>query len=784
MRILRRKMLRDVWQIRWRALAVTLTVAAGVGIYAGIGMAIISGFHTRDVLFQRMRFADLEVQFLPEDVANIPDLSRVPGVRGLERRLILPGAVLLAGDTRISGTIVFLETAEPTLDALELIEGGPVRPHDFESAVIERSLATFHGVRVGDRVRVQVGEKLYESRVDGVALSPEYLITTANPEYLVPEKGSVGVVFTSLERVSDALGFTMVNDLLLRFEPGADPRTVRDAVMARLGRLNLERVIPKTQHFIWRFLQLELEAFQVYAPSIVLTLGVLSFVLTLITVNRLVLEQRTEIGALLALGYGRGQVLRAYLTVGLLLGAAGGLIGMGLGFVFRDLFARTYARGIGMPEIITVVAPGVLATGLVAAVLGTVAASAVPVWRLLRLPPQAIIRDLARDGVGAGRWMRRVFASMAILPLPVRFGVRNMLRRPGRTVSTIVAIGFSLGVSIAYVMSVTSALQTTELVFAREGWDLAVDFLYPVALEEVKPIRSLPGVAKVEPYFRRFAELGIGDRYESAGILGIHPDSGMKRTLVKAGRFLSGRPDELIVSQDLARRLGVRVGAHVTVRIRSGRDLPFRVVGISGEIIPAQIMMSFRQAQAITDFEDTATGVYVATSGPAPGLPASLAGLEYVAKVTSKAGVAAAFRKLTAALLDLVYLASGVGVVVAMLFIVMSVNFAISERQVEYATFKCLGYGGGRLATTILAQAFGEGGLAALVSIPVGIGLAMYLNARMSEARHEVISTFHAGDVARVLVTAFTLIPLAAAPGLRMLNQLNLARVLGTRSIE
>ena len=43
----------------------------------------------------------------------------------------------------------------------------------------------------------------------------------------------------------------------------------------------------------------------------------------------------------------------------------------------------------------------------------------------------------------------------------------------------------------------------------------------------------------------------------------------------------------------------------------------------------------------------------------------------------------------------------------------------------------------------VLAQAFGEGGLlAALVSIPVGIALAIYLNARVSQARHRVFKSF------------------------------------------
>src|SRR5262245_43601222 len=152
MRLLTRKMFRDLWHIRWRCVVVVLTVASGVGIFAGVGMAINTGFHTRDVLLDRMHFADLEVQFLPEDVENLPDLATIPGVRVIERRLMLPGTVSMPDGTRLNGVLVLLESADPALNTLELVEGSPLRPHDFESAVVERSLVTLHGFKRGGRI--------------------------------------------------------------------------------------------------------------------------------------------------------------------------------------------------------------------------------------------------------------------------------------------------------------------------------------------------------------------------------------------------------------------------------------------------------------------------------------------------------------------------------------------------------------------------------------------------------------------------------------------------------
>ncbi|MFQ5897434.1 MAG: FtsX-like permease family protein [Candidatus Methylomirabilia bacterium] len=784
MRTLTLKISRDFWKIRWRALTIVLTVACGAGIFTGIEMAIDSLFNTRNVLFNRMHFADLEVQFLPEDVANLPGLTGIPGIRTVERRLILPGTVLLGDNRRILGTLVFLETPEPTVNSLELVAGTRIQADDFESAVIERSLALYHGFKVGDRLRVQVGEKIYESRIEGVALSPEYLVTTANPDYVIPEKGAMGVVFANLARVSDSLGFTMVNDLLFRFEPAADPRVVTDAVVERLGRLNLERVMPKEEHFIWKFLQIDLEAFRIYTPSIILILGALAFILTLITVNRLVQEQRKEIGGLLALGYRKGQVVWAYLTTGALLGGAGALISMPLAFLFRNLFAQIYANAMGVPDVVYVVEPQLMAVGFAAAILITAAATALPIIRMIRLTPQAIIREPVHVGLVSRGWIQSAFTRMGALPTPVRFGVRNMFRRPWRTLSTVLAIAFSLGVSLAYMVAMTSMLETIRVVFEGERWDLAVDFLYPVFLEDLEPIRSLPGVARVEPYFRRFVEVGANGRYEGAGILGIHPETGMKRTMIKEGRFLSGAPDEVLLSQDLARRLQVGVGDRVTVRIRRGEEYPFHLVGISAEIVLSQVMMPFRRAQVITNFKDEGTGAYIETAGPAPDLPAALTHLDYVAKVTTKEGLVAAFQQLMGEMMGIVYMAAGVSIFVAMLFIFTSVNFVITERGAEYATFKSLGYSQRRLRAVILTEALGQGGLAAILSIPVGVGLAVFLNARMSQAWYEVINIFRVFDFIGVLGAAIAVMPISAYPGLRMIDRLNIAHAIRTRIIE
>ncbi len=96
MKKLKVKAWRDLYRMKWRALAIVMTIASAVAIYGGANMAIGSLLWTREHEFDRLRFADLEVRFVPEDANNLPDLSAIRGVAKVERRLVLPATIRTA----------------------------------------------------------------------------------------------------------------------------------------------------------------------------------------------------------------------------------------------------------------------------------------------------------------------------------------------------------------------------------------------------------------------------------------------------------------------------------------------------------------------------------------------------------------------------------------------------------------------------------------------------------------------------------------------------------------
>ena len=131
--------------MKWRALAIILTLASGVAVYAGFYMGVTSLLWTRDSIYRELHFADLEVRFLPDDDRNLPDLSGLEGVTRIERRLVFPGIVRSSGRAPTTVVMTSLERPTPGIHSFKFLAGRPFRPDELDAVVIDASLASYHG---------------------------------------------------------------------------------------------------------------------------------------------------------------------------------------------------------------------------------------------------------------------------------------------------------------------------------------------------------------------------------------------------------------------------------------------------------------------------------------------------------------------------------------------------------------------------------------------------------------------------------------------------------------
>ena len=774
---LRVRMWRDLWRMRWRALAVVLTIASAVAVHVGMFGGIRSLFWTRDSINQELAFADLEVRFVPEDVNNFPSLDGLADVETVERRLLFPGTMRTPEGASLTTELIFLEAPSPHLHRLRLVEGRPFRADAEDEVVIEQSLATYHGYQLGDEIAVEVGAKIYDGTIVGIAFSPEFLVATANPAYYVPEKGSLAVVYGNLATVSDSLGFTLVNDLLFRLVPGVDREAAKREILRRLEKLSIDQVIARERHFTYKYLQTQLVAMSHFVPTLVILLLALASIITFINFSRLIATESREIGALMALGYERKALLRSYLEAAVVLGLLGGALGVLLSFPCRDIFVRISADSMGMSVVRTVSHVPLIVRGLFYGLLVTCLSAVVPIVRLFRLSLPEIIREANRP-LEKGRWGSRI----SFVPSSYRYAIRNLIRQRGRAVATMMSIALALGVASAYRISVRSADETLSRRVENETWELTVDFLYPVYLDEAEAIQGVEGVESISPYLRHYVELEHRGDFADAVMHGVDIE-----TKMTAPPFIEGREasegKEVVLSSGLAKKLKVRAGDVVRTEV-FGESISFEVVGITSDVVTDLVTVPLSVAQEIFEWHDKVTGAYLRTRAPTEEMELSLLGLEVVGKVFRKSQFLTELREVLSVMFDVLNLASAINIFLAILFVLTSINLSILETSAEFATLKALGYGSGALARIVFTESTVLAIGAALLSLPLGELISLYLNTHLSEAWFRVEHFWLPGEFATVVVPAIVLIPLGAYPGLRYIIGLDIPSVLRARTIE
>ncbi|OGF44911.1 MAG: hypothetical protein A2452_03630 [Candidatus Firestonebacteria bacterium RIFOXYC2_FULL_39_67] len=779
------KFLRDLFASKWLSAAVMLIIACGVGTYSGIEMSIDSLFFTKDKIFETENFADLEVLFMPNDINNLPGFADIPGIESVERRLVFPGEVKLKKKGKLPGRMILLETLVPKVNKLNVVKGLPLKENNFNTVVIEHFLEKEEGFKVGDNIELQVGKKVYNVKIGGIVRSPEYILSSANPDYFLPSL--LGVVFGDLNLVSDSLGFTMINDIVFKFKPGVDKVKLKESISSRMSKLNVEAVFTNKDHFSNRFLTMDLNAFKVYTPAIEITICLLVFILVLIIFNRIISEQKKEIGVMLAFGYRKREILACFMFGGFVISFLGVLIGIVVTFIVRNTFANTYSSLLDFPVLYMIFSFKTMAVGITVTLLLALFAVFVSVIGFLRLTPQEIIRgEVSGAGIIRFSVVKNLFMLFSKLPVEIRFGTRNIFRRPGIVAVTIISVGLALAVSISYIAAVGSFRKTIEKNFNGEKWDVVVDFLYPIMLDELKELRQEKEISYSEAFFRRSVEVGKSGAYEGARLFGINPESRFKEIKLTDGGIykFSKNENEAVLSVDLADKIGLKLGEIFEVRVREGKVFNFKLAGTIAEVTIGQIIIPFEVARKILEFPDECTGLYINSSSDPKKITADLRKYEYTGNITIKQKIVGEFMEMSKQMVKTISIATIMSLAVAIIFIFTIMNLSISDKKGEYVLLKALGYGKKQLAAIIISEALFLTVIANIICIPFTLFVTDFLNLRMEKAWFKVYNYFEIGDFLMVIIPCLLLVPVAVLYGIKKTYDLNIAEVLKTRVIE
>ncbi len=768
-----RKARRDLRAMGLRAVLIVAVIGAGPGTAAGISLALHDVQETRDGFYSRYALAGLDLRLRhPVAAGALLGRARAAGAERAETRLILDGAALGGRHGQASAEVVGMPVEAP-LNRLAVTAGSGLARGSPRGAVLDTDYADRFGLAPGDRLRLRVAGRTIAVRVRGLARSPEYLLATANPDYLVPQRGSLAVAFlprASLQRLTGLPG--RANDLAADLPGGGTGRAARKLAAG----LPVARVTPRSRQYGLRLTEADIHSFAIFAPVMGVVFGIVGLLLIGLSLQRLVNSQRRELGALLAIGHPPRTVVASVLLPAAALAILGGALAVAVTIAVGRLVADQYSSAVGFPATQYPLALGPLALAAGLAVSATLLAAVFPAYRLARLDPIEALRGESTGSFELPGWLQRL---TAIGPPALTYGLRGLLRRPLLSAATVVSIAGAIGLAAALNILVSSTDSSVDAEFANQGWTHSADLAGPLPLKRVGAIAARAGAPRAEPTVKGPAELSAAGEGGRTGVqlAGLPRGRALLRLDLTSGA--PPAPGRIVLSAQTARKLGAGLGDRLALRTAERRGT-VTVGGVARTLATEQSYLPRAEAARLLGLPGQATSVLVAgDAAVARRLRADPA----VARVTSKASALTAERELLDELTGLISVLQAISLGVGALFLVSTLALSYLDRRGEFATLAALGYGRRQIGAAVAGEALAQTLVAAALSIPLAVLIAAPLSRRIAEAWFEIGLHPEPPSFLLVILPALALALLAAAHATRRAMRLNIAATVRSRLI-
>ncbi len=436
-----------------------------------------------------------------------------------------------------------------------------------------------------------------------------------------------------------------------------------------------------------------------------------------------VLERTREIGVLRAMGWKASRVVWLIMGESLALAIGGGLLGIGLGIGLVQLASTVPAVESLLAGVFT---PMMFVQAMTTAVLLGVVGGVFPAWRAAQLAPVEAMRY--DSGVGAhmggfAQLMARLMGNSAL---------RNLWRRPTRTLVTVLGVGIGVGFVVSLLGMVAGfynqfnlmagAGQADLLAEQSNTADLSLSVIDERTADQIATMPEVKSVSKIIfgvssatglPYFLVF---GVDPSEEYIHHFRIHEG----RSILRPGEVMIG----LFASNSLKKTVGD------SIRI-SGN--PYQIVGIyeTGTAYEdAGAAVSLKEAQAMFNKRRQVSLVGITLTDEARDRADEIAERlerefpEIIVARSSEFAQGLNDMKVTEAVLNaLIVLIMIVGGIVMMNAMLMSVF----ERTQEIGVLRAMGWRRWRIVSMVLVESLAVSAASAVLGIGIGVGLTALL---------------------------------------------------------
>ncbi len=499
--LLTKRLMRSLWRTKLRLFAVTMMVT--IGVFAGISFGMYANVVTD--MYDDTYLDD-------EDGVNLPDIwvknpggiwnqttsenlcqlveeewpSTVLELEFCESRLILPG--LMYHENK-GMSAIWHGIDEGNIDRVwfpehECCSGRIASTAD--EIVLDYHVARGLEIKVNDVITLGAGFGKFDYTVVGIGLHSNHFYFTEKGSLLPAEDGTFATGYLTdegLEKLAnlssgssnsllidvkgspeyDILSTTDVNEgpeLESLIENLTDSFSLQDGISVlvhdRSGEWSVE------------VLRADVEGAKLMYPYVTGMITVIAGVTIFLSLQRLIQSQAKEIAVLRTLGVPRTSIMQGYVIAPLVIGSAGSLIGVLLGwYVGGPEMLGFYEEIIGIPIVLDTASNSIILENVLIAMVIVFISGIWPAWKASRLQPLEIFRGQNEVRISS----RSIQKLTAKLPATMGLTIRSSIRKPVRLAFTFLALGLSMVLFGTMVMTMGSM---DEIFGANNDYDAQV----------------------------------------------------------------------------------------------------------------------------------------------------------------------------------------------------------------------------------------------------------------------------------------------------------------------
>lgn len=701
--MLKKKMFRDIKNNLSQFITIFLMVAIGVMAYFGIE-AYMSGMQeTADKFYTENNLQDLNVVGINFTESDLKKIKSIDNVKDAERKLSITG---ITNDDKT----LLLNFIEENNISKFYVKDGEKFDKNKSGVWLDEFYAKENNISVGDKILIKYDSFSKEETVLGLINVPDHIYDTKDSSELYPNRKEFGFAYLSINELPEE--YQVYNYVMVDVDNKDNVLSVKENieknVESALGVIKIEDTAS------YKTYQGEVDEGKTYIgvfSGLFLFIAMLSVITTM---NRVIKNERIEIGTLKALGFSNSKVLFHYIGYGFWISLFAAIAGLFLGYFFiGNIFISLEMSFFEVPNG----HPVVKFSGFILALFVVLLVSFITYLSsksiLKENPAESLRKKMPKVKKNSLNLTTKGF--LKNLSFSSKWNIRDMLRNKMRTIMGVVGVASSCMLIVCALGMLNSMNYFIDLQFEKiYNFDYKLNLMENLSDEELESIESIYGNESSKSYG---IEIKNEDGKESNNLF-VTDASDYIRFVDDKDNFIKLDNDEgVYITYKLAKNENKKVGDTITWHIY-GSDTYYtsKIVGLNKDPQNQNISATRKYLESL-GIKYTPDSIYTNKDLK------DVSNIKNVTVIQDKDALKESMDSMLSMIKTMLTLIIGIAAVLGIIIIYNLGILSFTEKEYQFATLKVLGFSDKKIKGIFIKQ----NNWIAIMSIIIGLPLGYYL---------------------------------------------------------